>query len=248
MDEKIRHGLDDLFSFDCHKGLACFTRCCRDINLFLTPYDILRLKNGLSLHSRNFLDTYTTAIYMEEVGHPLVVMNMVGDEKRCPFATPEGCQVYTDRPWSCRIFPLEPYAGADADAQGGKPAFSVLKRPFCLGFKTNTTFTVKEWLERQGTARYEEMNALWAKVTLSPRFPARGLAQKEIQMFFLASYSLDEFATLASRQGFLDTYGIKSQEIRSILRDETLLYTFACRWLQVTLLGEKIALMPDGRS
>lgn len=244
MNEPIILGLDDTFSFHCRKGLACFNRCCADINLFLTPYDILRIKKALQLSSRKFLDTYTTAIYMEKIGHPLVVMKMVGAEKRCPFSTPEGCHVYADRPWSCRVFPLEPRTGENSIDTSAKAAYSVVERAFCLGLRENSTQTVKQWLEKQGTGIYEKMNALWAKVTLSEKFPAQGLGTREIQMFFLASYSLDEFAQLVSGPGFLETYGLKREEIIPIVRDDLLFFAFATRWLRVTLLGEEIPLIP----
>lgn len=265
MDETITLGLDDIFPFDCRKALDCFNQCCRDINLFLTPYDIMRLKRNLSLSSREFLDRYTTAIYMEEIGHPLVVMKMMGDEKYCPFSSPDGCRVYPDRPWSCRAFPLEPCVGKAGDGRPLTPMYSVVKRPFCLGFNDknppshpfrkgemwgfpgeNNSLTVRAWLVRQGTAVYEKMNDLWSQVTLSERFPAGGLDKKGIQMFFLASYSLDEFSVLASGQGFLETYSLKNEDIRPILRDETSLYAFACRWLRVALLGEEIPLIAEG--
>jgi hypothetical protein len=90
------------------------------------------------------------------------------------------------------------------------------------------------------------MNDLWSQVTLSERFPAGGLDERGIQMFFLASYSLDEFSELASGQGFLETYSLKNDDIRPILRDETSLYAFACRWLRVALLGEEIPLIAEG--
>ncbi|MDI6791153.1 MAG: YkgJ family cysteine cluster protein [Thermodesulfobacteriota bacterium] len=259
MNETITLGLDDIFLFDCRKGLNCFNRCCRDINLFLTPYDIMRLKNHLGFSSRKFLDTYTTTIYMEEVGHPLVVIKMTGDEKRCPFSSPDGCRVYPDRPWSCRIFPLEPSADKDIDGKQANPMYSVVKRPFCLGFNEKNSFlekgdtggfsgennllTIRAWRERQGTAVYEDMNDLWSQVTLSERFPAGGLDKTGIQMFFLASYSLDEFAQLVCRQGFLDTYNLKGEEIRTALQDELSLFKFACKWLRVALLGEEIPLI-----
>ncbi len=244
MDETVTFGLDDIFSFDCRKGLDCFNCCCRDINLFLTPYDIIRLKNNLGLSSRKFLDTYTTAIYLEEIGHPLVVMKMPGDEKRCPFSSPDGCQVYPDRPWSCRIFPLEPCVSKARDDRPLTPMYSIVKRPFCQGVnEKDNLLTVRAWLKRQGTAIYEEMSDLWSQVTLSERFPAGGLDKRGIQMFFLASYSLDEFSVLASGQGFLETYSLKNDEIRPILQDEISLYAFACRWLRVALLGEEIRLL-----
>jgi len=43
--ETNRLGLKSKFKFECHKGVKCFTKCCRGINIVLTPYDIIRLKN-----------------------------------------------------------------------------------------------------------------------------------------------------------------------------------------------------------
>jgi uncharacterized protein len=45
-DEKILFTWDDQFKFSCHKGLACHNTCCRDVNIFLTPYDVLRMRRG----------------------------------------------------------------------------------------------------------------------------------------------------------------------------------------------------------
>ena len=42
--EPIQHGK---FSFACHPDVPCFTKCCSDLDLALTPYDVLRLKNRL---------------------------------------------------------------------------------------------------------------------------------------------------------------------------------------------------------
>ncbi|MDA8105377.1 MAG: YkgJ family cysteine cluster protein, partial [Nitrospiraceae bacterium] len=104
-------GLDDTFSFGCNSGLTCFNKCCRDINLFLTPYDILRMKRRLRIPSGEFLRTYTFPLFPEEIGHPVILLKMLPDEtKNCPFVSDQGCLIYDDRPWSCRSFPLEPVA------------------------------------------------------------------------------------------------------------------------------------------
>jgi hypothetical protein len=52
-------GLRDSFAFRCHEGLSCFNTCCRNKLLPLTPYDVLRLKVALGLHSDDFLQRYT---------------------------------------------------------------------------------------------------------------------------------------------------------------------------------------------
>ena len=39
----------DSFAFRCHPDIACFNRCCRNLNLFLYPYDVIRLKGALGI-------------------------------------------------------------------------------------------------------------------------------------------------------------------------------------------------------
>ena len=56
-----RLGLKNKFKFQCHKKVACFTQCCRGINIILTPYDIIRLKNRLQLS----LDRHLAPVRLE---------------------------------------------------------------------------------------------------------------------------------------------------------------------------------------
>ena len=49
LKEYPRMNLDSTFRFSCHPGVACFNRCCADVNIFLTPYDVLRMKNRLGI-------------------------------------------------------------------------------------------------------------------------------------------------------------------------------------------------------
>ena len=42
-------------SSDCHKGIACFNKCCQSIDIMLAPYDILRLKKRLGMCPAEFL-------------------------------------------------------------------------------------------------------------------------------------------------------------------------------------------------
>ena len=45
------------FRFRCHSALACFNQCCRNLNLFLYPYDVIRLRKALQMDSDRFLET-----------------------------------------------------------------------------------------------------------------------------------------------------------------------------------------------
>ena len=56
---------NDDFAFSCHKGLACFNQCCRNLNLFLYPYDVVRLKKALDMDSDQFLETQVDVIMRE---------------------------------------------------------------------------------------------------------------------------------------------------------------------------------------
>lgn len=47
--------LDDKFQFRCRKGIAYFSKCCENIDILLTPYDIVRLKNRLGISSQDNL-------------------------------------------------------------------------------------------------------------------------------------------------------------------------------------------------
>ena len=64
--------LDAKFKFRCHKGIKCFTKCCKNINILLTPYDIIRMKKRLGISSEEFLDKYTYMEFDEKSSHPLV--------------------------------------------------------------------------------------------------------------------------------------------------------------------------------
>ena len=48
LDEYPRMDLDSTFKFSCHPKVSCFNQCCRDVNIFLTPYDVLRMKKRLA--------------------------------------------------------------------------------------------------------------------------------------------------------------------------------------------------------
>ena len=96
-----------VFQFNCAPGVSCFTNCCQDITIVLTPYDVLRLKNSLNISSGDFLEKHT--IILPKKGHliPLVILKMNESDKKCPFVTQDGCTVYEDRPWPCRLYPLD---------------------------------------------------------------------------------------------------------------------------------------------
>ena len=147
------------FNFACQKGLPCFTRCCQDVNIFLSPYDVVRIKNRLGISSEEFLDAYTTVLVHRDSGVPVVRLNMVGEDRKCPFITSEGCSIYTDRPWACRMAPV------DVDDAGNLKF--ILDRTECLGLNEPTSWTLEEWMADQGLDAYPEVEAAFNEIMSS---------------------------------------------------------------------------------
>jgi Fe-S-cluster containining protein len=228
-------GVDDSFSFGCDSGLACFNKCCRDINLFLTPYDILRMKRRLGVTSHEFLKVYTFPLFPREIGHPVILLKMLPDEtKNCPFVSEQGCLIYDDRPWSCRSFPLEPVA------ESLPPAFGIVKRDFCLGFgKGKASRTVRKWRDTQNVALYEEMNEGWKRITHHEEFAGKNFLEgPHRDIFFLGSYNMDEFRNLLIHGDLQKYFDIEKSMLKRIRANETELLRFAYRWMRCVLFGE----------
>jgi hypothetical protein len=77
---------NDTFSFHCHPGIGCFNRCCRNLNLFLYPYDVIQLKDNLGLSSDQFLDRFVDVVLRKSSAFPEVLLRMSeNDEKTGPF-------------------------------------------------------------------------------------------------------------------------------------------------------------------
>ncbi len=122
----------DKFKFSCHKGLACFGQCCSDVNIFLTPYDVLRMRKALGLASGKFLKKYT-ATFLTEQKLPLVLLKMNDDDRKtCPFVSTEGCIIYNDRPWPCRMYPVGVTSGKTEDAPNSEEFCFSAKRELTL--------------------------------------------------------------------------------------------------------------------
>jgi uncharacterized protein len=130
----------DTFRFACSHRVACFNECCRDLNQFLTPYDILRLKKRLMLRSSRFLERYTTQHTGPETGFPVVALEPADNlERKCPFVTASGCSVYEDRPSSCRIYPLARAISRSRETEEIIEHFALLKESHCLGHNQKKT-------------------------------------------------------------------------------------------------------------
>jgi len=232
---------DRKFRFACHKNLPCFTKCCANLNLVLTPYDVLRFKNRLNLSSEEFLENYTTSYVDEAYGVPVVKLKMNDDEnRRCPFVSPDGCAVYEDRPGACRLYPLGRAASKIFEGHPAGEYYFVVKESHCLGFNEKQEWTVQEWIINQGMDEYNAINDSFMNITAGRRAKTiKALNDQQLQMFYMACYNLDEFRSFVFETTFLDKFDIAQDVLNHIETDNMKLMEFAFQWLKFSLFGEK---------
>lgn len=235
--------LGDTIRFSCHKGLECFNQCCADVNIFLTPYDILRMKRRLKITSDEFLDRYASPITLDNRGLPAVILKMREDERKtCPFVSKDGCTIYEDRPWSCRMYPIGMASPDKNSGRNREEFYFVVDQEFpCLGFKEEREWTIKEWKEDQGADIYDSKGEPYKEVTLH-QFFLRGnsLTPEKRKMFHMACYDLDKFRRFLFESSFFHMFDIDKETIEKIRSDDEDLLEFGSRWIRFSLFGENV--------
>lgn len=220
----------DKIRFQCRPGLPCFTACCQDVNIFLSSYDILRLKNRLGMESSEFLERYTKTLLSPGGKLPLIQLKMEDADKRCPFVTPEGCTVYSDRPWACRMYPID-------TTDEGEKCFFIAEENVCLGRGEPVEWVLGDWLVAQGVEPYDEMDRHFQVVTRNPRLLEPGMADQRIQqMFWMACYDLDTFRRFVFQSRFLKTFEVEEELVEMARTDDVALLNIALRWLKFGLV------------
>ena len=231
------------FSFRCHSGLDCFNKCCRNLNLFLYPYDVIRLKNNLGISSDQFLEKYVDIVIRPDSYFPAVLLSMVeNEEKTCPFLSQSGCSVYPDRSDSCRTFPMELGMLFDAETKKAKRIHFFRPPDFCLGQYEKQTLTTKTWAIDQESDIYNKMTARWADVKslfqTDPWGP-HGPDGPRGKMAFMAAYNTDMFRNFVFNSSFLKRYKVKADIQKKIKSEDVELMKFGFSWIKLYLWGIK---------
>ncbi len=232
---------NDSFSFECRSDLDCFNLCCRNLNLFLYPYDIVRLKNKLGISSDGFLDKYVDILLRTGEYFPEVLLKMSENDKRtCPFLTDSGCSVYPDRPDACRTFPVE--QGAFFDAKTRQTGLIHFFRPpdFCLGRHEDRNWTVDTWTNDQGAREYNEMTAKWAGIKSlfqSDPWKGEGPDGTRGKMAFMSVYNIDLFRDFVFGSTMLKRFKVKPDVLRKVKKNDTALLKLGFAWIKFYLWG-----------
>lgn len=236
-----RLSAEDTFCFRCHPQIACFNQCCRNLNLFLYPYDVMRLKNCLQIGSDEFIERHVDVVLRQGHHFPEVLLRMAqNDQRTCPFLTDAGCRVYVDRPDTCRTFPVE--QGALFDAATGKSSPVHFFRPpdFCLGPKEDRQWTVATWEKDQEAERYHQMTLRWAEIRhlfQNDPWGSEGPDGAKARMAFMAAYNLDRFREFLFDSSFFKRYRVKPDLKKKLRANDKALLLFGFDWIKFFVWG-----------
>ena len=237
---------EGIFSFACHPGVSCFNKCCHEIDVILTPVDILKMKTALNIRSDEFLKKYTTLQTLKDTGIPLVKLLMRENSNgACIFLDgSKGCSIYQNRPQVCRSYPLglgtlDPrHEKLQTEGQSPEARF-MIQEDMCKGHLEPKTWTLKKWMEDQGTVAMEEGNKPWMEIVA--KLKAMKINDKqnhEISLFIMASYDLDTFWQFVFESSFLERFEVDKNTVESMRSDQESLLKFGMQWLQYALFKE----------
>jgi uncharacterized protein len=234
-----RLSLDDTLDFQCGKGLDCFTHCCRDVSIVLTPYDVLRLKRALHLGSTEFLEKYTLLGCTKDKNIPVVLLKMDSTDRKCPLVTDEGCSVYVHRPWACRMYPL-----GLAEPMGPHPAersfYFVIYEDLCHGHGSGQQCSIREWVSSQSIDTFEMMGEPFKDLMMNKFWEKGGpFEPRKLEMYLMACYDLDRFRRFVFETRFTEIFDIDEARVEAIRTDDEELLVFAMEWLRFSLFNEK---------
>ena len=209
----------DSFCFGCHPGVPCFTDCCQQLDLNLTPYDVVRLKEVLGLTGKEFLERYTVLEYGQEDIFPKVYLAMQNDGRAsCPFVSQKGCKVYEGRPSACRTYPLGRAAWLDKKGKA-QSAHVLIREDHCFGFTEASRQNVTNWIKNQEISSYNEANDQLMHLIQHEKIKA-GFRPTEEQcvLYVQTLYHLEEFREASFKE-------------TGVLMSDTALLQYAITWL-----------------
>jgi len=238
-----------VIQFRCHKGIDCFNACCRNIDIMLTPYDIIRLKKRLGISSTEFLRLYTEPFEFGRDSVAGVKYKPKEGTSECQFVSDEGCSVYEDRPTACRYYPIGLLSTRRQDENFDRAAYALVKEDHCKGHFEAREITIRDYRKEQGLEEYDDHGRGWRQLILKMKSagPAIGsLSRTSLQFFFMACYDLDRFREFIKSEGFNSTYDVDQETMDRLLADDIALMEFGDRMIRQIMYAESTIPMKQG--
>jgi hypothetical protein len=231
-----------VIEFSCHKGIGCWNACCSNIDISLTPYDVLRMKTRLGITSTEFLKDYTVPYEMEKDGIAGIKFRPIEGGSACRFMKPEGCDIYTDRPTACRYYPVALLSMRKQDEYVDRDSYAIVKEDHCKGHEVNRRIAIADYRKEQGLEEYDELARGWRQLVLKKQSSGPSIGKPTLrsrQLFFMACYDIDRFREFVFAESFAKLFELKPEERESFAKDDVALLQFAFRFLRQVLFGEE---------
>ncbi|MFT5700607.1 MAG: Fe-S-cluster containining protein [Desulforhopalus sp.] len=230
------------FTFACHSGVSCFTFCCKNVDLTLYPFDIIRLKTALGIDSEDFIRSHTFLIKGDNPFFPTVKLKLQdSDQKECPFLSTGGCTVYGDRPSACRTYPLERGVMGKEGSSDLEEVYFLTHHDYCKGHFEEDVLEVKSWIRSQQLLEYNTMNSLWAEIDILFRgnpWMGEGAGGEKQQLSFMVCYNIDGFRRFCSQHNLLKQFKLPKDFKNRIKKEDGELQKFGFEWLKLILTGK----------
>lgn len=231
------------FNFSCYKGISCFNACCKQADITLTPYDILRLKKRLNMTSGEFLKTYTLPFEIDGQGLPGVKLRTEDHAPICKLLDGDnGCGVYSDRPAACRYYPMGLMNMKAFKAEKEEQHYFLVKETHCTGHNEQREITVDQYREEQGVKDYDDFNFDWYKLVLKKKSTGPTIGRPSplsFDLFFMASYDVDRFRQFITSKNFRNIYLLDDAYYNTLQADDFELAKFGFRLCDQVLFGNE---------
>jgi Fe-S-cluster containining protein len=231
-----------VIEFSCHKGIGCWNACCSNIDISLTPYDVLRMKKRLGITSTEFLKDYTVPYEMEKDGIAGIKFRPVENGTACRFMKPEGCDIYSDRPTACRYYPVALLSMRKQDEYVDRDSYAIVKEDHCKGHDEKRSLTIADYRKEQGLEEYDELARGWRQLVLKKKSSGPAIGKPSLrsrQLFFMACYDVDRFREFVFSSSFTNLFELKQEEKDAFVADDIALMQFAFRFLRQVMFGEE---------
>jgi len=185
------------------------------------------------MSSTDFLEKYTHRVVTRRGGMPAVILKMGTDhEKKCPFVKDNGCSVYENRPYSCRLYPL--------DTEQGVEFTFIVGQETCHGLRMSKKWTVESWRQEQGLTEYDELDHNLKDVMAADLAWEKRIEDPRMQdMILMALYDADRFREFIFETSFLEKFRVDDDIVEKIRNDDVALLYFGAQWLRFALFGKK---------
>lgn len=237
------------FTFACHPGVPCFNQCCRKLELWLTPYDVLRLKRRLDLTSEEFIERHTE-VTAGQNGWPMPKLLMRTDdpERTCPFLGGQGCTVYEDRPGACRTYPLGRATKGGQDGGPQEEGFFLVREEHCRGFEAGRHWAgPQEWTKDQGLETYNAVNDQFLPIiTRQAPDPDAQIIARKMRMFFMACYDTESFRSFVGQTRFAQLFVVPALRLELAASNDLELLRLGFDWLRFAIFGDATMVLREG--